>query len=159
MRHVEGNSPLGPHTVARILNKLVRMNGVSPVTRRQQACELCRLISLSCHCACCLLSITKWLYHTKDSGSTIVVRQTGKHDGWVNPSDTVQLAEARDQSPSKWTKLPPHYPCLEWLCIRRMKYACIVYLRKSISFAHLQINRYNGIADIDLRSLRHSQIP
>lgn len=46
----------------------------------------------------------------------------------------------------------PRYPCLEWLCIGRMKYACIVYLRKSISFAHLQINRYNGIADIDLLS-------
>uniref|UniRef100_A0A0E9SXF8 Uncharacterized protein n=1 Tax=Anguilla anguilla TaxID=7936 RepID=A0A0E9SXF8_ANGAN len=26
---------------------------------------------------------------------------------------------------------------------------CVVYLRKSISFAHLQINRYNGIANID----------
>lgn len=50
----------------------------------------------------------------------------------------------------------PHYPCVEWLCIRRMKYACIVYLRKSISFPHLQINRYNGIADIDLLDLQHS---
>lgn len=47
----------------------------------------------------------------------------------------------------------PDYPCEEWLCIRRMKYACIVYLTKSISFAHLQINRYNEIADIDLLSL------
>ena len=134
------------------------MNGLSPAVRRQQACELCRLISLSCHSTCCLLSITEWVYHANDSVSTMVVRQAGEHDGWVIPSNTVQLAEARDQSLSKWTKLPS-YSCLEWFCIGRMKYAFIVYLRKSISFAHLQINRYNGIADIDLPSLRHSRFP
>lgn len=32
------------------------------------------------------------------------------------------------------------------------KNACIVYLRKSISFAHRLINRYNGTAVIDLHS-------
>lgn len=72
-------------------------------------------------------------------------------DGF-KPSDTPQLAEARDQSLSKTDQITPSTPCLEWLCIGRMKYACIVYLRKSISFAHLQINRYNGIAGIDLLS-------
>lgn len=47
----------------------------------------------------------------------------------------------------------PRHPFLKWLCIEKMKYACVVYLRKSISFTHLQINRYNGIAGIDLLSL------
>lgn len=45
--------------------------------------------------------------HVNDSVSTVVVRQAGEHDGWVNPSDTVQLAEAGDQSLSNWTKLAP----------------------------------------------------
>lgn len=134
------------------------MNGVSPAAWRRQTCELCGLISLSCHSACCLPSITEWVRHTKDSLSTIAVRQTGKHDGWS--SHVIQRNRPRQETRA-CPKGPryPHYHCLEWLCIRRMKYACIVYLRKSILFTHLQINRYKGIADIDLCSLRHSQFP
>ncbi|KAG7481937.1 hypothetical protein JOB18_008449 [Solea senegalensis] len=133
------------------------MSGISPAAQKQQACEPCGLISLSCRSACCLLSITEWVYHISDGVSTIVVRRAEAHDGWVAPSDTGQLAETRDPSLSKMDQITPATPCSVWLCIGRMKYACIVYLRKSISFAHLQINRYNGIADIDLSSLQHSQ--
>lgn len=59
---------------------------------------------------CCLLSITERSHHTNDSVSSVVVRQPGKHDGWVKLSDAVQLAEAGDQSLSKWTKLAPATP-------------------------------------------------
>lgn len=110
------------------------MNGVPPAARKQQACELCRLISLSCHSACCLLSITEWVYHTNDSVSTIVVRQAGEHDGWVNPFDIVQLAEARDQSLSKWTKLPP-LPLLK-MALHRENEICLHCLPQKINFIH-----------------------
>lgn len=158
MRHVEGNCPHGPHTAARILNKLASYEWCVPSC--METTDLWAVqTDLSILSYCMLSAIYHWVvYYTKLGVSTTVVRQRGRHDGWVNPSGTVQLDEARDQSLSRWAKLP-HYPCLEWLCIGRMKYACIVYLRKSISFAHLQINRYNGIADIDPPFLRHSQFP
>lgn len=84
------------------------------------------MISLCCHGACCLLSITEWAHHTTDSVSTTAGRRAGKHDGWVDPSDS----PIGDQILYEWTKLASATPMLEWFCIRRMKYACIVYLRK-----------------------------
>lgn len=108
------------------------MNGISPAAQGQRACELYRLISLSCHSACCLLSITEWVYHVNDSVSTTVVRQAGEHDGWVVPSDTVQLAEARDQSLSKWTKLPP-LPLLS-VALHRENEICLHCLPQKINF-------------------------
>lgn len=108
------------------------MNGVSPAAQRQQACELCRLISLSCHSPCCLLSITEGVYHTKDSVSATVVRQAGEHDGWVNPFTTVQLAEARDQSLSKWTKLAP-LPLLR-MALHQGNEICLHCLPQKINF-------------------------
>lgn len=108
------------------------MNGASPAAWKQQACELYRLISLSCHSACCLLSIIEWVYHTSDNVSTVVLRQAGEHDGWVNPSDTVHLAEAKDQSLSKWTKLSP-LPLLR-MALHRENEICLYCLPQKINF-------------------------
>lgn len=108
------------------------MNGVSPAVQNNWHCEQCRLIPLSCHSACCLLSITEWVYHINDSVSTIVVRHVGKHDGWVNPSDIVQLAEAGDQSQSKWTKLAS-LPLLR-MALHREDEICLHCLPQKINF-------------------------
>lgn len=113
MRHVKGNCPHGPRTDARILNKMALHEQCVPSyteTTGQWACELCRLISLSCHSVCCLLSITEWVYHTNDGVTTIVVRQAGEHDGWVNLSDTVQLAKAGRVEPVQMDQITPTIP-------------------------------------------------
>lgn len=56
------------------------MNGIPSCTGSNRP-ELHTLISLSCHSACCVLSITEWVYHAIDSVSTIVVRQESVIDG------------------------------------------------------------------------------
>lgn len=161
MRRIKGYCPQGRCSPARILNKLAAFE--RRAAEKQQSCGWRRLISLSCHSAC-WVSIHHWgVYHMSDSVSTLVVRQAGEHDGWVLSSDTIRPVRAKRPEPvhndqitpppapsNPPRSLPPHsVPCLVWLCIRRMDYACIVYLRKSMSLTP-QINRYNGITDIDL---------
>lgn len=48
----------------------------------------------------------------------------------------------RRPQPVRTDQISPRCSRSERLYIRRMKYAAIVYLRKSIPFARLQINRY-----------------
>lgn len=99
---------------------------------------------VSCHWQC--------KYHSwRDSQRSVI-------DGSTYPPQHHWLRLQSKAFP-KWTKLPSVPPAFHWLCIGRMKYACIVYLRKkkSISFIHLWIDWYNGIADFDLPSLWHSQ--
>lgn len=139
MRHVKGNCPLGPRTAAWILNKVVCENGVSPAARRRRGRELPRLISLSCHGAWRPLSITEWVHHTNGRASTTAARQTGQRDGWVTPSDTVQLAEARDQSLSRWTKLPP--PPLLRMALHQENEICLHCLPQKINFIRPSTDR------------------
>lgn len=129
------------------------MNGILSCTESNR---MFTLISLSCQSACCVLSITQWVYHAFDSVSTILGRQPAECDGWSSSLPQYHWLGLQSRASPNGPNYPL-YPCFQWLCIGRMKYACIVYLRKSISFAHLQINRYNGIADFDLPSFWHSQ--
>lgn len=106
MRPGEGHRPHGPRSTASALNKQLQHAWTSPAEQTKQHREQLGLISLSCHGASCLLSISDWAHHIGDSESTSAGNVT---DGPPR-SDTVQVAEAEDPSPSKRTKLAPAAP-------------------------------------------------
>lgn len=147
--HVAQYCPHEARAAAEILNKLTGCD--SPAAGKQQVCELSTLISLCCHSVCCLLSITEWVYHTSDGVSTTVVWQAGKAWWMGQPMWHGKIGRGWRPEPVQMDQITPTTPAWNGFAWGgRMKYACIVYLRKSISFPHLQINRYNGIVDIDL---------
>lgn len=110
---------------------------------KQQARAPCSLISLSCHSACCERSITEQWYHAIDSVSTIVGETASGAWSMVPPIHHSTIGWSYRAKPfPKWTKLPSVPPAFHWLCIGRMKYACIVYLRKKkIYFIHPSVDR------------------
>lgn len=146
-----------PCATTQMLNNVTRYESLA--AGKQQAWALSGLISLCCHSACCLLSITEWVYHAIDNVSTTMVRQAGKAWWMGQLIWHSKIGQGWRPEPVQMDKIIPPTPVWNGFAWGRMKYACIVYLKKSISFPHLQINRYNGIVDIDLLSLWHSQSP
>lgn len=132
---------------------------VPSCVENNRACERCRL-DLSILSLRMLSAIHHWVGVSHQWQCKYRCGETGEGAWWMGrPHPTLYNwprleTGARPNGPNY-----PRHPRLEWLCIGRMKYACIVYLRKSISFAHLQINRYNGIADIDPLSPSTFPIP
>lgn len=128
---------------------------------KQQARAPCSLISLSCHSACCERSITEQWYHAIDSVSTIVGETASGAWSMVPPIHHSTIGWGYRAKPFPNGPNYPLYPLLstgyaleEWnmpaLSTSEKK-------KKSISFIHLWIDWYNGIADFDLPSLWHSQ--